>query len=371
MKTALAFPRKAAPPDYGRRLSRLRWIRAFPAEAVFEISDEASAHETFSQADVWIVVRDETALPVASPRLPDPVSGRVLVSETRLSLDPADPHTLREFESASPGPVEGSRRNFSGWPAICFRVADFRFVPGETVARFIGRLLGLSELYARDSSFRAFAFVDPSERVRPELTRHIPRDAARLLDIGCGAGGTSAALKAENRTLSVTGIERDPEAAGRARRRLNRVLEANAAAALESLASADELYDAFLFADILEHLEDPIRVLALARALAAPGATLVASVPNVGHLSIVRDLLLGRFDPIPAGLADVGHLRWFTRSFLAEALEEAGWRVMSIESVGGAPASCADEFLARLVGWPGLDRESLATYQWIAVAAPA
>ena len=136
----------------------------------------------------------------------------------------------------------------------------------------------------------------------------------------------------------------------------------------EDLGGESRTFDAFLFADVLEHLEDPVRSLSLARKLAAPGATLVASVPNAGHLSLVRDLVQGRFDPVPAGLADAGHLRWFTKASLAEALEEAGWQATSIESWPGAPASDSAGFLAALSDWPDLDRESLMTYQWIAVA---
>jgi hypothetical protein len=71
---------------------------------------------------------------------------------------------------------------------------------------------------------------------------------------------------------------------------------------------------------------------------------------------------------VPAGLADASHLRWFTRRSLAEALEEAGWTVASIEGAPGAPARDAGSFLALLSDWPGCDRESLATYQWIASA---
>jgi len=89
---------------------------------------------------------------------------------------------------------------------------------------------------------------------------------------------------------------------------------------------------------------------------------------HAGHLSLVRDLVRGRFDPVPAGLADAGHVRWFTRASLGEALEEAGWKMRSIESWPGAPASESADFLARLEGWPGLDPVSLGTYQWIAVA---
>jgi 2-polyprenyl-3-methyl-5-hydroxy-6-metoxy-1,4-benzoquinol methylase len=167
----------------------------------------------------------------------------------------------------------------------------------------------------------------------------------------------------------VTGVEKDPVAAGRARLRLDRVVEGEASAVLEALADSGEKFGAFLFADVLEHLQDPVAALESARRLAAPAATLVASVPNVGHLSLVRDLVFGRFDVLPAGLADAGHLRWFSRSFLEEALEEAGWRTVAIEALAGAPAPDAEEFLKWGGGFPQTDRESLTTYQWMAVAS--
>jgi hypothetical protein len=94
-------------------------------------------------------------------------------------------------------------------------------------------------------------------------------------------------------------------------------------------------------------------------------------VPNVGHLSVVRDLVLGRFDPVPAGLTDAGHLRWFTRAFLEEALAESGWQAEAIESERGAPPFAVGEFLALAAAWPDADRESLSTYQWVATARPA
>ncbi len=366
MKTALALL-GVDTSDYGGRLSRLRWRRAFPAEGVFEISQDDLAQEVFARSEVWVVVRDESALPVPSPRFPVPPPGRILLAETRRGVDPPHLHTLREFEMEAVEALGGGSWDSPERSAIGFRHADFPPARSETVARFVERLLHESDVHVRDSDFRALAFEDPSERPRPELTRSVPRDAARLLDVGCGAGGVSAALKIET-SLSVTGIEKDPAAAARARARLDRVFEGDATAVLENLCAAGETYDAFLFAEILEHLEDPIRALALARRLAVPQATLVASVPNVGHVSLVRDLALGRFDPVPAGLADAGHLRWFTRSFLGESLEEGGWRVLSIESAKGAAAPRAEEFFAHMAQWPGLDRESLETYQWIAVA---
>jgi hypothetical protein len=83
----------------------------------------------------------------------------------------------------------------------------------------------------------------------------------------------------------------------------------------------------------------------------------------------VRDLVRGRFDPLPAGLADAGHLRWFTRASLEDALEEAGWKTTHVEGLPGAPAPDARDFVERAVrAFPETDPVALTTYQWVAVA---
>jgi SAM-dependent methyltransferase len=368
VKTGLAFFRRPEPPDYGRRFSRLRWQRAIPAEETREVSGLAPAAEAFAGVEVWVFVRDESALPWPASRFPVPGPGRVLVAGGA-APGPEAAHTLREWQASGRFP-EDAEPGGVGCAALAFRAADFPLLPGETVCGLIDRLSGTCVEKGREPEFGAFVFDDPSGRERPEITRHIPPGARRLLDVGCGAGGSSAGVRSRAHGLHVVGIESDPAAAARARGLLDEVLVGDARPTLEALAREGRKFDAFLFADVLEHLEDPVRALSVARTLAAPGATLVASVPNAGHLSLVRDLVLGRFDPVPAGPADAGHLRWFTQASLADALAEAGWRVQAIESWPGAPAPEPDGFLAALAGWPGLDRESLATYQWIAVAGP-
>ena len=370
MRTALAFLETSATTDYGRRLARLRWVRAIPADEVRDVRGDGCAAEALAGAESWVFVRDPMAIPLPATRFPVPRPGRVLLAETRVRpVEPA--HTLRELETARLEPRTDAPRDLAEIrrsPAIGFRTADFPAGKGETISQLLERLPAGAAGIEFDELFRALVLDDPSERERPEITRRFPADALRLLDVGCGAGGTSGALKRRLARLEAVGIEKDGEAAARARRRLDRVLEGDAASEIARLAQDAESFDAFLFADILEHLADPVAVLALARTIARPGATLIASVPNVGHLSLVRDLVLGRFDPTPAGLADAGHLRWFDRRFLAEALEESGWRVVAIEPEAGAPAPAARPFLERFESWPGLDRESLAAYQWIALA---
>ena len=367
MTRAVAFLTGAA-PDLGSRLGRLRWRRALGAAHCDDWNPDAPAAAAVAGADVWFVVADPTAIPLPADRMAalEPPAGRVLVAA--VSDFPAA-HTLRELEVAGRSAAAGDE---NGRPAaIGLRAADFPPESTETIKQYFQRLQGGPTPHALDPGFRAVVAGDPSEKERPELTRRLPSGAAQILDVGCGAGAGIAGAKARNPAWKVTGIERDPRLASLARRRCDRVLEGDLARVLVELDRAGERFDALVFADVLEHIEDPAGALALGRRLAAPGARLLVSVPNVGHLSIVRDLVLGRFDPVPAGLTDAGHLRWFTRSFLEDTLSESGWRVETIESEAGAPPPAAEDFLALAASWPDVDRESLSAYQWVATARPA
>ena len=368
-RAVLLFAREpSAAIDYGRRLARLRWRRWLGEASEHTIDEKTLAAGVFAGAEVGVLVGEETALPEPVSEIRKLARGRVVPALAVRAEDLTPVHTLRELEQAGL-PLSAETAVASPQMAVLFDPNAVPPASDESLAAYARRILGEAALKPGDPAFRALLVEEPSDHPRPELVELLPRTARNLCDVGCSAGGVGAAWKRGVAGGSVTGIESDPRAAAIAAGRLDRVLTADAGEALEALGREGARFDAFLFADILEHLEDPVRALCLARSLAEPGARLIASVPNVGHLSLVRDLVAGRFDPLPAGLADVGHLRWFSRDFLREALEEAGWRVEDLRSVTGVPPPDAEDFLGSLGDWEGLDRESLATYQWIAVAS--
>ncbi len=367
MTRAVAFLAGAA-PDLGSRFARLRWRRALGADRSADWAPDAPAAAAIGGEDVWFVVADPSSIPLVRADVAslEPATGRVLAAT---APDLGVVHTLRELEEAGRNTAAGAGNRRPA--AICLRPADFPPNSTETIKQYIYRLLDDPTHHEARPGFWAVVLADPSEQERPEITRRLPSGSLQILDVGCGAGAGVAGARARNPAWKVTGIEKDPRLASLARHHCDRVLEGDLARALADLERAGERFDALVFADVLEHVEDPIAALALGLRVAAPQARLVVSVPNVGHLSIVRDLVLGRFDPVPAGLADAGHLRWFTRAFLAETLSESGWRADTIESEPGAPPPDAERFLALAASWPDCDRESLSTYQWLATARPA
>jgi 2-polyprenyl-3-methyl-5-hydroxy-6-metoxy-1,4-benzoquinol methylase len=350
--------------DYGARLSRARWRRGLSSPGVSIIRPEADAAAAFSASRDWVLLVDDAAvLRDASDARPAP--GRIRVAAA--AAPGGVVHTLRELER-DPGGVGSSA---AGEAAIAFSTRDPAPRPGERAADYVARLLADRSRQDSGPGFSALSVPDASAAARPELAGFVPAGARRVLDVGCGSGGFVGALKRERPELFAAGVESDPSAAARARRALDRVLARDAREAIPALEAEGERFDVLIFADVLEHLEEPGDALRAARGVAAPGATLIASVPNARHLSIVRDLLHGRFDPVSAGLLDAGHRRWFDESTLRGLLEETGWRVLRIEALPGAAAPDAGEFLEWCAGFPRADLESLRAYQWAAVAAPA
>jgi SAM-dependent methyltransferase len=93
----------------------------------------------------------------------------------------------------------------------------------------------------------------------------------------------------------------------------------------------EERFDVIVFADVLEHLLDPVGTLHGYLRFLAPGGRVLVSVPNVAVWNVRAGLLLGRFQYTATGTLDRTHLRFFTRANLRRALGDAGLRVEQID----------------------------------------
>jgi SAM-dependent methyltransferase len=165
------------------------------------------------------------------------------------------------------------------------------------------------------------------EQARPEVAALVPPECRRVLEVGCGGGELGRLLR--SRGHHVTGIELVPEMAERARRWLDHVETADVET--DGFPFPPASFDAILFADVLEHLIDPWRVLREAVGVLAESGAVVASIPNVQNIDVLRRLFRGRWDYRERGILDRGHLRFFTLRTIRSLFDQAG---LTVEYLG-------------------------------------
>ena len=164
---------------------------------------------------------------------------------------------------------------------------------------------------------------------KPAFLQLIDPRGLRVLDLGCGGGHNGALLKKAG-AREVVGVERDPGAAGEARKRLDRVVECDLGA-LDREELGDQPFDAILASDVLEHLADAEDVLARAVALLRPGGAVVLSLPNVSNVYVFSQLLLKTWPRRGSGIFDRTHVRWFAKRDMVRLLQGAGLEVLRVE----------------------------------------
>lgn len=162
-------------------------------------------------------------------------------------------------------------------------------------------------------------FVDYYGQVRDDILPFLPQGISDVLEIGCARGLTGALIQ-ERRGCRVTGVEMHPDAAQEAAGRLHRVVVGD----IEHL-ELDGAFDAIVATELFEHLRYPETFLGRMKELLRPGGRIVLSVPNVGHYSVVEDLLAGRWDYLPIGLLCYTHFRFFTRATLEDWIRRVGF----------------------------------------------
>lgn len=195
-------------------------------------------------------------------------------------------------------------------------------------------------------------YSDKDERYfaapRGEMLKFIPPTVRRMLEIGCGDGRFGESVKARH-PVEITGIELDEDAASRARTRLDAVHVADLEVTPPDLPLS--YYDCLVFNDVLEHFRDPWQVIRRLRRHLAPGAVLVASIPNLRFFGVMKDLLFrGDFIYRDDGVLDRTHLRFFTKRTMCSLLEDTGFDVKSIEGINQSVRGWKFDLLDTVLG---------------------
>lgn len=189
--------------------------------------------------------------------------------------------------------------------------------------------------------------MDYHSHIRFDVLPFVPKTGGRLLDIGGGIGAT--ALEARSRGLvEHAGVIDQVQALQELDFSYNGDL--NDLDFLDSVGKEQGTFDTILCLDILEHLVEPWDVVAKLQNLLAPGGFIVASIPNVRHITVVAPLLLrSSWQLADDGVLDRTHLRFFTRSSAVELMTRSGLQLDLVRPLfDGQKAT-------KLFGWVPVD----------------
>ncbi|MFA5339977.1 MAG: class I SAM-dependent methyltransferase [Candidatus Omnitrophota bacterium] len=162
---------------------------------------------------------------------------------------------------------------------------------------------------------------------RGDFLEIIPLNTKRLLDVGCGDGGLSARLK--ERGIEVVGIEKIEKLCSIAKGKLNNVISGD----IEKLQLPypEGYFDCIMYADILEHLIEPLNILEKQKIYLQKDGYVIASIPNVRYYKVILRLILsGTWDYSDAGMLDKTHVRFFGLVNIVELFNRAGYSIIEI-----------------------------------------
>lgn len=156
------------------------------------------------------------------------------------------------------------------------------------------------------------------------LFRLIENDK-KVLDVGCHTGKLGEKLRFE-KDCHVVGIEVNDFASQLASRRLNDLIVADVER-LDDLPYPQNTFDVIVFADILEHLREPQKILRFFKEYLKEDGYILVSLPNVANWSIRLKLLSGIWNYKERGLLAQTHLRFYTLKTAEQLIKNCDFKI--------------------------------------------
>ena len=150
-----------------------------------------------------------------------------------------------------------------------------------------------------------------------------------VLEVGCDLGATLFAIKGCYPNCQTYGLDINEAAIDIAKH----ITKAEYGNIDELKVPFQEKFNYIIFGDVLEHLRHPEEVISMCRDLLTENGYIVASIPNLMHISVMEELIEGRFPYSDAGLLDRTHIHFFTYYEIMKMFEQAGYAVRDINRV--------------------------------------
>jgi len=161
-----------------------------------------------------------------------------------------------------------------------------------------------------------------------ELIREEKDAVFRVLEVGCDLGATLVEIKNRYPNSRTYGLEIN-EAAVDVAKYLSEVKGGNIE---QKEIPFEEKFDYIIFGDVLEHLHNPQEIIRFCKERLTDQGRIIASIPNLMHISVMQQLLNGRFQYEDTGLLDRSHIHFFTYYQILLMFQEEQYTVEEVKT---------------------------------------
>lgn len=159
-----------------------------------------------------------------------------------------------------------------------------------------------------------------------KILQMIPENS-HVLDVGCSTGNLGAAIK-KKLNAKVWGIDITAADVTKAAKVLDGAEVFNVEQDDFNKSKTMQIkYDVVIFADVLEHMIDPVKTLDKIKKLLKPNGRVVFSIPNMAHMFVRLQLLEGSFNYTETGLLDYTHLHFYDHDEVTRIFTDAGYNI--------------------------------------------
>jgi GT2 family glycosyltransferase/ubiquinone/menaquinone biosynthesis C-methylase UbiE len=201
---------------------------------------------------------------------------------------------------------------------------------------------------------------DDANIIRGELVELIDKPSTepiRVLEIGCGCGGTLLKLKNGFPNAELYGIEANRDSLGVASM-VAKVIDGSSEGILSNF--EEDFFDCILLGDNLHEIDQPQQTLAVLRNYLKVNGQILASVPNLLHYTIIRNFIHGSTSKKQLG--------YFRLNEVEELFGGSGYKNIQISSLTNKYSE-DHSFVQRLTEISGLtDSQPYEIYQFLVKA---
>lgn len=153
-----------------------------------------------------------------------------------------------------------------------------------------------------------------------------------VLECGCATGYMTKFMR-EKLNCEVSIIEYDRNAFERARQYANDGICTDLMEDEWNSHFGTKKFDYVIFADVLEHLYDPLMVLKKACSFLKDDGYMMISIPNITHNDIIASMINNTWRYTKLGLLDDSHIHFWGENDLAPFFHEAGLSIVTLDYV--------------------------------------